>query len=126
MNNGEQEIVMTDSETREIEELISSDASPVGIDAKKTHVLIIQKLDPAAPVEGIRDLQARGVRVASFHPLFGPATAALRGSDVVLCDTGDIEAEGFVSGLFAATSARLVRIGLDEHDPRRDHTILPR
>ncbi len=67
-------------------------------------------------VEGIRELQARGVRVASFHPLFGPETMALRGSDVVLCDTGDAEAEEFVSRLFAPTSARLVRIGLDEHD----------
>jgi len=28
----------------EIERLISSDQSPVGIDAKKTHVIIIQKL----------------------------------------------------------------------------------
>ncbi len=28
----------------EIEELIASEASPVGIDAKKTHVIIIHKL----------------------------------------------------------------------------------
>ena len=35
---------MTEAEGRQIEEMISSDASPVGIDAKKTHVLIIQKL----------------------------------------------------------------------------------
>ena len=34
----------TDAEAREIESLIASDASPVGIDAKKTHVIIIQKL----------------------------------------------------------------------------------
>lgn len=69
------------------------------------------------PLEGaIRDLQAQGVRVASFHPLFGPGTTALRDSDVVVCDTGDREAESFVSGLFAPTSARLVRIGLDQHD----------
>ena len=32
------------SEAKEIEELIASAESPVGIDAKKTHVLIIQKL----------------------------------------------------------------------------------
>ena len=32
------------SEAERIEELIASEASPVGIDAKKTHVLIIQKL----------------------------------------------------------------------------------
>lgn len=35
---------MDDQERAEIEQLISSDASPVGIDAKKTHVLIIEKL----------------------------------------------------------------------------------
>ena len=29
---------------REIEAMIASDASPVGIDAKKTHVLILHKL----------------------------------------------------------------------------------
>ena len=31
-------------EYEEIERLISSDASPVGIDAKKTHILILHKL----------------------------------------------------------------------------------
>jgi len=33
-----------DAQAQEIENLIASDASPVGIDAKKTHVIIIQKL----------------------------------------------------------------------------------
>ena len=32
------------SDYAEIEELIASEASPVGIDAKKTHVIIIHKL----------------------------------------------------------------------------------
>ncbi len=32
------------SDYAEIEELINSDDSPVGIDAKKTHVIIIHKL----------------------------------------------------------------------------------
>ena len=32
------------SDYGEIEELIASDDSPVGIDAKKTHVIIIHKL----------------------------------------------------------------------------------
>ncbi|MFQ5527357.1 MAG: hypothetical protein ACE5GX_13975 [Thermoanaerobaculia bacterium] len=35
---------MSETEADKIEELIASDTSPVGIDAKKTHVLIIQKL----------------------------------------------------------------------------------
>lgn len=33
-----------DDEYRRIEKMIASDASPVGIDAKKTHVLILYKL----------------------------------------------------------------------------------
>lgn len=33
-----------ENEAQRIETLIASEASPVGIDAKKTHVLIIQKL----------------------------------------------------------------------------------
>lgn len=35
---------ISDSEYSEIEELISSDESVVGIDAKKTHILIIHML----------------------------------------------------------------------------------
>lgn len=33
-----------DEEYRRIEKLIESDASPVGIDAKKTHIIILHKL----------------------------------------------------------------------------------
>ena len=35
---------LTPEEEREIAELIHSDTSPVGIDAKKTHILILHKL----------------------------------------------------------------------------------
>ncbi len=37
-------IEISEADPRRIEELIASEESPVGIDAKKTHVLIIQKL----------------------------------------------------------------------------------
>ncbi len=42
MNTPEHNITTSDPET--IEALIASDASPVGIDAKKTHIIIISKL----------------------------------------------------------------------------------
>lgn len=35
---------INDSDYKEIEKLISSADSPVGIDAKKTHIIILQKL----------------------------------------------------------------------------------
>lgn len=37
-------IDIPDEDYRRIEQMIASDASPVGIDAKKTHVLILHKL----------------------------------------------------------------------------------
>ena len=38
------QIDIPDSVYSDIEQLISSEASPVGIDAKKTHILILHKL----------------------------------------------------------------------------------
>jgi chorismate mutase/prephenate dehydrogenase len=70
-----------------------------------------------APLVGaLRDLQRAGARVASLHPMFGPATVVLRDADVVLCDTGDPEATAAIEALFAPTTARLVRLPLEEHD----------
>ncbi len=67
-------------------------------------------------VEPIRALQRAGARVASIHPMFGPGIALLRDADVVVCDTGDAEAAAAVERLFQPTTARLVRLPLDEHD----------
>ena len=45
---------------REIEEQIASDSSPVGIDAKKTHVLIIHMLERIeAKLDGIESRVSR-------------------------------------------------------------------
>ena len=67
-------------------------------------------------VPAIRRLQAAGARVASMHPMFGPSIALLRDADVVLCDTGDAAALQEVERLFQPTTARLVRLPLEEHD----------
>ncbi len=67
-------------------------------------------------IEAIRSLQRSGARVASMHPLFGPAIALLRDADVVICDTGDARAAEAVEGLFQPTTARLVRLPLADHD----------
>ena len=64
----------------------------------------------------IRALQQSGVRVASMHPMFGPGIALLRDADIVLCDTGDAAALQEVERLFQPTTARLVRMPLEEHD----------
>jgi hypothetical protein len=53
---------ITEEEYAALERLIGSDASPVGIDAKKTHILILHKLgdiqrrlDRLEAAAGIRD-----------------------------------------------------------------------
>jgi chorismate mutase/prephenate dehydrogenase len=67
-------------------------------------------------IGAIARLRAAGARVASLHPMFGPSTVLLRDTDVVVCDTGDHEAARAVEALFAPTTARLVRLPLDQHD----------
>ena len=67
-------------------------------------------------VEPIRRLQRAGGHVASIHPMFGPQIDLLRDADVVICDTGDAKAAAVVERLFSPTTARLVRLPLEEHD----------
>jgi chorismate mutase/prephenate dehydrogenase len=67
-------------------------------------------------IEPIRALRARGARVASIHPMFGPSIVLLRDADVVVCDTGDAAATDVVEQLFRPTTARLVRVPLADHD----------
>ena len=67
-------------------------------------------------VEPIRRLQRAGGHVASIHPMFGPKIELLRDADVVICDTGDAEAAAAVERLFSPTTARLVRLPLEQHD----------
>jgi chorismate mutase/prephenate dehydrogenase len=79
--------------------------------------LIVDIASIKAPlVEPIRALRERGARVASIHPMFGPSIVLLRDADVVVCDTGDIAATEAVEELFRPTTARLVRLPLDQHD----------
>ena len=64
----------------------------------------------------IRKLRDAGARVASLHPMFGPAVVLLRDCDVVICDTGDAAAADEVTRLFASTTARLIHLPIDDHD----------
>jgi len=65
---------------------------------------------------GIEALRAAGVRVASIHPMFGPATELLSGRHVLHVDLGDAEAVREGQDLFASTMAAQVVTTLDDHD----------
>jgi len=63
-------------------------------------------------------LRNDGMRLVSFHPLFGPDLRMLSGRTIVFCDEGRPEDLEIVAGLFAETSARLVTMSSTEHDRR--------
>jgi chorismate mutase/prephenate dehydrogenase len=63
-------------------------------------------------------LRNNGLRLVSFHPLFGPDVRMLSGRTIVFCDEGRPEDLELISSLFAETSARLVEMSSQEHDRR--------
>ncbi len=66
----------------------------------------------------MEDLRSNGLRLVSFHPLFGPDVRMLSGCTIVFCEEGRDEDLQIVRGLFAETSARLVDMPSEEHDRR--------
>ncbi len=70
-------------------------------------------LDPA-----IARLRRAGMRLVSFHPMFGPDVRMLSGRTIVICREGDPTDRAVVQALFADTSARLVELDSAEHDRR--------
>lgn len=65
---------------------------------------------------GYQSLQAAGVSAASMHPMFGPSAVLLADRHVVVIDLGDARATSMARQLFAATTAQVVEMSLQEHD----------
>jgi prephenate dehydrogenase len=61
-------------------------------------------------------MRAQGLRVVSFHPMFGPGATMLSGKKILFCREGREEDVALVRGLFETTSADLVSVGAEEHD----------
>jgi chorismate mutase/prephenate dehydrogenase len=63
-------------------------------------------------------LRSDGLRVVSFHPMFGPDVRMLSDRTIVFCTDGRAEDIALVRGLFEETSARLVEMETPDHDRR--------
>ena len=63
-------------------------------------------------------LRAAGLRLVSFHPMFGPDLRMLSGRTIVFCDDADAGDLALVRSLFEETSAELVEMNVAEHDRR--------
>jgi chorismate mutase / prephenate dehydrogenase len=59
---------------------------------------------------------AAGLNICSIHPMFGPDTVLLADRHVIFLDLGCAGAVAQAKAIFAATSAGLVDMALDEHD----------
>jgi chorismate mutase/prephenate dehydrogenase len=64
------------------------------------------------------DLRRRGLRVVSFHPMFGPTVRMLSGRTIVFCTDARPEDLVQIRSLFLDTSADLVDMEETEHDRR--------
>jgi chorismate mutase/prephenate dehydrogenase len=79
--------------------------------------VVIDVASIKAPLaEGYAALRAAGVAVASMHPMFGPGAVLLADRHVVVIDLGVERATAMARQLFAATTAEVVEMSLDEHD----------
>jgi chorismate mutase/prephenate dehydrogenase len=63
-------------------------------------------------------LRAGGLRLVSFHPMFGPDLRMLSGRTIIFCTDADPGDLALVRGLFEDTSAELVEMDVAEHDRR--------
>ncbi|MBW3582374.1 MAG: prephenate dehydrogenase/arogenate dehydrogenase family protein [Euryarchaeota archaeon] len=69
------------------------------------------------PIKGaLEALRARGVDVASIHPMFGPGVDLLSGRHIILCPLGSRRADDMVRSFFRDTCATIVEMSLDDHD----------
>jgi len=66
----------------------------------------------------VSGLRSDGMRLVSFHPMFGPDVRMLSGRTVVFCTEAPDDDLAVVRGLFERTSARLVDMDSTEHDRR--------
>lgn len=65
---------------------------------------------------GLEALAARGCKVCSVHPMFGPNEIGLSGRHILFVDVGNARALAEARALFAHTAADCVDLSLEEHD----------
>ena len=81
------------------------------------HPIIFDVSSVKAPVyHSLLKLKDKGVRVSSFHPMFGPSVSLLFGKHIIRTSLNVQEADDLVSDIFSATSLRVVDMSIDEHD----------
>jgi len=68
---------------------------------------------PLVPI--LREWSAKGARVCSVHPMFGPDTASIIDRNVVICRCGSADATETARSL--VDGSNIVEMEIEEHDP---------
>lgn len=70
-----------------------------------------------SPVKpALERLKAKGVKVTSLHPMFGPSVELLFGKHIIRTSLGIDAADAVVQEIFRATSLNVVDMSIEEHD----------
>ena len=69
------------------------------------------------------DGAARGLRVASLHPLFGPNARTLSGRIMTVCDCGNAAAADDAVALFRDTALTITRMPVEQHDEYMQYVL---
>ena len=87
------------------------------IAAVKPKALVFDIASLKAPIEReLRQMGRAGLRVASAHPVFGPALWPLSSGNITFSDCGNGVAVVETKELFRASGASFVDVSLDHHD----------
>ncbi|MDX1624946.1 MAG: bifunctional chorismate mutase/prephenate dehydrogenase [Wenzhouxiangellaceae bacterium] len=88
-----------------------------GLAERGTAALVLDVASIKDPLVGpLRDAAARGLRICSIHPMFGPGTVLLAGRNVLFMDCGHAGAVDDARALFADTMAACLDVPLEQHD----------
>jgi chorismate mutase/prephenate dehydrogenase len=68
-------------------------------------------------INSLKDAAKRGYAVCSVHPMFGPSTSSIWDKNIIVCDCGSREAVEAAVDLIGRSTARIIRMPIDEHDP---------
>jgi len=71
----------------------------------------------------VRSAAARGLRVASLHPLFGPSVRTLGGRVMAVCDCGNAAAADEAAELFTDTALTVTRLPVERHDEAMQYVL---
>lgn len=82
--------------------------------------IIVELCSLKSPIEeGLKAAKARGLRLVSIHPMFGPTVEILSGRNLIICNDPSATNQDDINeieSMFKLTSANILRVDLQEHD----------